>query len=131
MVMDDQATVIESDKYKINIEDNIFYCEYIVAHLDLAVAKEMVQARYKHMGNKRILVFCDIRNLKSITKEARDYLAQGDAVAYIDAAAILGNSVLSRMMFNFFLNFNKPPIPMHMFTNREEALKWLRTKRGD
>ena len=43
----------------------------------------------------------------------------------ITASALLVESALSRMIGNIFLTINKPDVPVKLFTNEQEAKKWL------
>jgi len=74
----------------------------------------------------------DARNVKSITKEARDYLASAEGTRYVTAAGLLLESYLGKIMGNFFLQINKPSLPTKMFSNKKEAIEWLTqyTKEG-
>lgn len=115
-------------EYTINIEDNLYECIYHTDVLNIDVARNMVEYRHSIMPTNKIIVFADLRKVRTISKEARDYLSQGKAVENVIAAALLANSISARLIFNFFLNFNKPPLPIKLFQTREEALKWLNSK---
>ena len=58
-------------------------------------------------------------------EEARLYLASpGDPYAL--AEAYVTHSLPQKLVGNFYLQFNKPPRPTRMFTNADDALKWLK-----
>ena len=60
-------------------------------------------------------------------KENREYWAKKEACPYSKADAFLINSIVLKLIANFYLKFNKPERPTRMFTNEKEAIKWLRT----
>lgn len=66
----------------------------------------------------------DVRLLASMDREARAFFAEAvDAFA----VALLIESVLSRIIANFFLGLNRnPKIPTRLFTDETEALEWLK-----
>jgi hypothetical protein len=106
-------------------EGNILGSAYTVPHIDLTIAKDGVQKRLSIIGNKSYPIFIDISKVKSITKEARDYLGTAEASKQITAAGILASSYLSKMVGTFFLSFTRPAIPIKLFTSKAEAVRWL------
>lgn len=75
-------------------------------------------------GKKYPFLFEAMENV-TITKEARDNAKNLEDKAPVTVAAVLANSLPYRMMANFFLKFNKPKKPFKIFSNREDAIKWL------
>ncbi|MEQ8909733.1 MAG: hypothetical protein RIC95_11105 [Vicingaceae bacterium] len=65
----------------------------------------------------------------NMTTEARNYFAQCDLTRKhtIALAAVLQN-LAHRMMYNFYLKFHKPNIPMKGFSKVNEATEWLAQK---
>jgi len=41
------------------------------------------------------------------------------------AEALVIKSLANRIESNFYVNFHKPPYPIEIFTNEQEAIKWL------
>ena len=96
------------------------------AEINYTDAVASIEAIAKITGNMALPVFCDARQLKSASKEAREYYAGVEAQKNLKAAAILIGSPLTKSVVNFFLLFNKPPYPIKMFTSEEEALQWIK-----
>lgn len=80
-------------------------------------------------GKKPLLV--DIRELKSITKEARAYLAGEESTKNVSRLALLVGSPISRMIGNFFLAVNRLPFAVSLFSEEQKALSWLRSVMED
>lgn len=57
-----------------------------------------------------------------ITDEARKYLLEN---IYVSCAALIANSFIAQMMANLIINFKKPPVPIRLFSNEEQALNWI------
>ena len=74
---------------------------------------------------KKYPLLIDSRNIKSITKEARDHFAVRNRETSINCFAVLIDSPLSRIIGNFFMGLNKPSVPAKLFTNEKDALEWL------
>ena len=61
-----------------------------------------------------------------MTTEARNYFAKCDLTQNhtMALAAVLQN-LAHRLLYNFYLNFHQPNIPMKGFSSREQATNWL------
>jgi hypothetical protein len=118
--------LIESDSAAGWIEDNIIFYIFKSRKIDIFEAKQSVEIKSKIAGTKSYPFFIDISQVNGVTKEAREYLAGGKSIDNISAAALLASSVLSKMIGTFFLTFNNPGIPVKLFTDENDALKWLK-----
>jgi hypothetical protein len=99
--------------------------------IDLPIAKELIENRLSFTGGKPAYALIDFTNVKSVTKEARDYMNRPDGgLRGILAGAFLSNNVVATMFINLYLKVNKPPVPAKFFTVRYEALRWLRNIRS-
>ncbi|MEO9869572.1 DUF7793 family protein [Ekhidna sp.] len=92
--------------------------------LDLDVAKLMVKDRIEFKEGISYPTLFDIRNVKSTSKDARDYLANEGNDLVISSALIVSSSV-TKMIGNFFITVSKPKKPTHLFTDNEKGLEWL------
>ena len=78
------------------------------------------------LSNKNIYpLLVDIREINSLTKEARDHFSMHDREAGVTAIAMLIKSPVSSIIGNFYLGINKPKIPTQLFTSESKAIKWL------
>ncbi|MEZ4922316.1 MAG: hypothetical protein R2780_04020 [Crocinitomicaceae bacterium] len=68
----------------------------------------------------------DTTKIKSITKEARDYLSIKDRETNVNAIAIVRKSIIGNMVANFFIGLNKPSVPTKLFNSEEEAVEWCK-----
>jgi len=94
--------------------------------VDLDAAKEEIAAYAGLCKNEARPILVDIRNVKSITAEARSHLAGEEGAKVTRAVAMLIGNPLSKILGNFFLGLNKPSFPCKLFTSEQEALLWLR-----
>lgn len=63
-----------------------------------------------------------------ITDEAQALLASKEMAEFNVAKAILIYSQKQKIIGNIYLSINKPHVKTKLFTDREKALKWLRTQ---
>ncbi len=61
----------------------------------------------------------------TLSKEAREYGTTDEANEYTTAVAAVVTSLAQKMIGNFIMRVQKPPIPLKLFSEREEALKWV------
>ena len=73
------------------------------------------------LGKEMTRVLIDMREMKSITREAREYYANQRTSSIQRATALLIKSKVTKVMANFFMGLNKPITPTRMFSEPEEA----------
>lgn len=93
--------------------------------INLEIAKTFVQAGLKTINKKTRPVFADIRGMKRIDDDARDYWATQEACNFISGMAIFSGNRIQTLFANFYINFSKPLTPTKLFTDKTKALKWL------
>jgi hypothetical protein len=94
--------------------------------IDISMAKELVDNRLDFTQGKPVYTMIDFTNVKSVTKEARDYMnnPEGGLKAVL-GGAFLSNNVVATLFINLYLKVNNPSIPAKLFTNKAEAIHWL------
>jgi hypothetical protein len=118
---------IENSYAKIWIENDIIYGEYAPGIIiTLEIAHQVVATRLSLSDGNTYPMFIDVRKVKFIDKEARMYLAKHpDALRFINASALIIESQLLKIMTNFFIRIENPPIPVKMLTDEKQAIEWL------
>jgi hypothetical protein len=97
-----------------------------LAEVTLAEAKENSVAVNSLSPGNRYPLLIDSRDIKSISKEARDFFSMNNRDSNVSAFAIIIQSPLSRVIGNFFMGLNKPRVPARLFKSEKEAVKWLK-----
>jgi len=75
---------------------------------------------------KKFPLLIDARQIKSISKEARDNFSIRNRSTNINSFAVIIESPLSRIIGNFFMGLNKPSVPAKLFNNEQDAIIWLK-----
>ncbi len=101
-------------------------CQYDHVDASLEDLVEINNYSLALCGGKKVPVLNDIRGIKSVEREARQFPSHPDVVRLSKACALLVSSPVSRVIGNFFLGFNKPPYPVKLFSSEEKALEWLK-----
>jgi hypothetical protein len=101
------------------------------AELVVEYTRPFTEALIKVTGGEVRPLIVDFKNMKSQTKECRDYFAKDPThAATHSATALVVNSALTRMIANFFIGLNKAVKPVRLFDDRESAIRWLQSLPG-
>lgn len=71
-------------------------------------------------------ILVNLKQIKSISKEARDHFSMKNRVPGVSAVAMLVRSPVSRVIGNFFIGINKSVVPTKLFTDESEVVSWLK-----
>jgi hypothetical protein len=96
------------------------------ADVTIKEAKENSIAVNSLFTGQNFPLLVDSREIRSISKEARDLFSLNNRSSYVNSFAILIESPLSRIIGNFFMGLNKPRVPVKLFNSEQEALLWLK-----
>jgi len=108
-------------------EDDIVQFVYFPnSHDTLADAQEHLAAIENMKPPKRRPWLIDIRPSQGIDREARAYYSGEAAAQLTPAIALLVESLVTQVMANFFIGFNKPRVSARLFTSEAEAVAWLK-----
>lgn len=119
------------------IELNAFYTWMGEDGICVTVTKPMAEIRLEDAVENTIIVtglfigkkfplLIDSRNIKSMSREARQHFSTNGRETKINCMAIMVKSPLSRVIGNFFMGLNKPQVPARLFDNETEAIEWLK-----
>jgi hypothetical protein len=118
--------LFENDYARFWIADNILFFEYKPnTIIDLKTAECVVTDRIHFQNEMSFPVVCDIRGVISTEKAGRDYLAQSGSILTQAVGLIVHEKVLLTIS-NFYLQISKPTGPTKIFTNKDDALVYLR-----
>ena len=108
------------------VENEILIFEYKSnVILDLNVAKRVVADRLYFQNEKSYPVVCDIRGIIDTDKAGRDYLAQSGSL-FTKAVGLIVHQKVSITISNFYLQISKPIVPTKLFSNKEDAVQYLK-----
>jgi hypothetical protein len=118
--------IVENDYVKLWIEDGILVILYKKdSVIGLNAAKEIMALVKKIRKGISYPVLSYNKNIKAISKEAREFFATKEGCEGLVKGAIVVDSGFSKIIGNLFLSVNKPVIQGKLFTNKEEAIEWL------
>jgi hypothetical protein len=121
-----KSNYFENEFAEFWIEENVLFFIYKPAvKLDLNAVKKIVADRLKVQDGNAYPVFCDMRGIKDSDKPARDYLAK-EGSSMVKAVGVLTDSPVTKIMLNFYLTISRPLVPTKMFTDKNQALEFLK-----
>lgn len=119
------SSLLENEDVKFQIIDEILFTEF---KKKLAITKynipEIIDLRHKISANQKQYWCLDFNGVKSYSKEAQEY-ASIYGQDFLFACATIANTHFAKFMINFFLIVKKPKVPLKVFTQKEDAVKWL------
>lgn len=113
------------------LEDGIVYqvIAMEVKKISLDVAIQLVKDRNYAMtdfpGDVPVLVV--VNNAISVDKEAKNYYDTEQPYDNIKCIAMLMDNYLARVVGNFVFLFDKQPVTISFFNDREKAISWLKS----
>jgi hypothetical protein len=121
------------------IETRVFYTSlemegYILtrvkpgSEIQLQDAKDNTAAVIKISDGIIYPLLVDLREIKSISKEARDHFSMRGRKPNVSAVAMLVKSPVSRIIGNFFIGFAKPVVPTRIFSMEKSAIDWVKNQ---
>ena len=111
-------------------DNEIVWGELTANILTEEAAKENVDAQERlrdSIETAKTRVLIDMRAIKSISRDAREYYANERTASIQRATALVIESPVSRVIANFFMGLNRPLTPTRMFTDVDEAIEWLQS----
>lgn len=87
---------------------------------------ELSKVNYHLVKSKPYTVLATAEELTSFSAEARELVASEKFAGIAIAKALLISGLSQRIVGNFYIRVNKPHIKTRLFTDRDEAIVWLR-----
>jgi len=115
-------TIYTDDRYP----DVVFGTYAPQLEIDLTIAKELIANRLAFLGGKPAYTLIDFTNVKSVTREARDYMNSPEGgLKGLLGGAFLSNNLVATLFVNLYLRMSRPVIPARFFNSKTDALAWL------
>jgi hypothetical protein len=96
-------------------------------HVGLQDTIEYYEAARQLTEGRKALVLIDGRAEYTISQEAKAFAHTREASRSRLAVAYVTSSTANKLMFNFYVMFQKPPVPTLLFSSEKKALEWLRS----
>lgn len=128
MLLEKKATrTIELDFVRIEFyaPDLVLYHYKPQTHLTWPMLQQVAKEANELTGYKKCYMCSVIGEGLTIDKEARDNGTKPEIQAYTKAAAIVLNSLAHRIIANFIVKVQRPPVPTRSFNTLEDGLGWL------
>lgn len=130
----EDISVIDTFEYK-GVFDAVLYNNTIIEvkwnHELKEIEKQHIIAltnAIKKLGKgKKMRVYITTFDFMTINEESRKYSSTLEAEQFTLANAVLIDSLAKKILFNFYLKFNKPNVPTRAFQLKKQAFEWLLT----
>lgn len=100
----------------------IYYGDFVY---NLEMAKRLTDVCGEIIGGSKMLILGITSQYSDIEAEARHFMSTPEALRFSLAEAYVLKSVSQRLLGNFYIRFQRPPVPTRLFSNVPEARQWL------
>jgi hypothetical protein len=119
--------IINTCKYSLGEDGILRFDTKPNTDINLAIAKECIAAAAKLAGDKKVPLYADMRNIRSIDEDAKLYFAGAEPAKTQLVCAKVISSPIRKVIGNLILFVNKPAVPTKLFNCETEAIDWLKT----
>ena len=121
--------MIETSVFLTSYDDRGFIHTRVKAGaiISLDDAKANTEAVQKLSGENTFPILVDIREINSITREARSHFSMRGRKAAVNAIAMIISSPTSIFIGNIYLLINRPTVPTQLVGSEKDAVTWLTT----
>ncbi|MES2590782.1 MAG: hypothetical protein V4608_02770 [Bacteroidota bacterium] len=123
--MKERQIILNNEYLKIELESGILIGTFKSESVDIDIAHTITNFRLEIQSGRNYPIISNIKAIKNISKEARDFMASEEGCEGVIAAALLIDSSIGQIIGNFFIKINKPLRPTKIFTDESSAQKWL------
>ncbi len=121
-----QGKTLETPYVYFEIDDGILILTYKPGlSIGLDIAKSVVDDRLKFSEGKSYPLLILDMGVASMDIEARNYFSNQGTEGVV-AGAFMLTSAFTKFFVNFYLTITKPKPPSKVFTDKAEAIKWLK-----
>jgi hypothetical protein len=112
----------------IRYEKPIVYFKYKEGtELGFPEIRELITYAEKLSGHKPYVTFSDVRVGMNVTEEGKRFLANPDNMPLFRGTAALVKNSMMKFGANFLTRFNKNKYPFRAFTDKNDAIDWLKS----
>ena len=113
----------------LTIDDDLIFSRYKKDSIvELEDAQELAETVYNNVVEDKIYgQIVDVRQMKSMSREARDYFASLKK-GYVEYSALLISGLFQRNLAKMYFMFSKPKIETKVFEKEDDAIVWVREK---
>ena len=116
---------LETEYYVAELKTGILHVHYKpMMHITLEDARAIVEYRISSFNNLSVPVLIRIGKVRSVDKEARQYLFT-EGITNIKAVAFIEEHAEMKRLAEFLLGVSTPKVPCQSFGSEQEALVWL------
>lgn len=98
------------------------------------ITLEMTEKGYEFLnrnGGGRFYNIYEFASFAEMDPEVREWCANTSGNNYTFVDAIVISNFAQKLVADFYLKFNKPPMPTKIFKSREKALEWILGMSGE
>lgn len=108
--------------YKAGFVELIFADDVLINEIN---SEQMTTTLADYLGDKKVPILQVLGKYMNFTKEAREFSVTEKGIKNVLVNAFVLDSLPHKILANFYLKMDKPPVPTKLFSTRDEALGWI------
>ena len=122
--------VLENEFARLEFDGRIVFCEFIKenTHINMDMAIRLVNDRLNFTEGRPHCLCLRTGKFSYADKEVRNYMQSSLGIKNIIAGAIITESAVTSVFFNFFIKISgvNKIVPAKCFALEEDAIEWLK-----
>lgn len=127
MVIKDNIIKLEKSEVMFREDGIVQICFDDNCEVDTKDCEDIVSAYDQLLKNKKYPLLHFLGNYTTFTKGTREFSVTERGMQYSAAEAYIFSSLAHKIVANFYIKINRPPVTTKFFTNEVEAVAWLKT----
>ena len=126
--MNSQDNILKTNKAILRLTDEGIIQQEYPECIDITIedSREELSVLQKFCIDRKRPLLVDIRNVRTVQQESRQFYSSDEVARYLSAVAFLVGNPVSKIMGNFFLVINKSELKVKLFTDEYQAIAWLK-----
>ena len=118
---------VSDHKFIISLNDESYYELCIKDNVEIFIEDvDRIKDAQRQLSGLRIHVLISGGKYSTTNVDVMKYLAKNDNMPYSKVSAYITNSISQKLLGNFYLKINKPERPTRFFSNKKDAIDWLK-----
>jgi hypothetical protein len=118
---------VSDHKFIISLYDESYYELCIKDNVEIFIEDvDRIKDAQRQLSGLRIPVLISGGKYSTTNVDVMKYLAKNENMPYSKVSAYITNSISQKLLGNFYLKINKPERPTRFFSNKKDAIDWLK-----
>lgn len=120
-------TSISNINFTLELNNQGFYELIIKDNVEISIEDAvLIRKAQEEISGKKLPMLIHGGKYSTVNVEALKFISQNINMPYSKASAYIMHTMAQKILGNFYLKINKPQRPTKFFSNKEDAIIWLK-----